>query len=136
MVAYSFKKRFAEPLVDGRKVGTIREARGGHGHAAPGKALQLYTGMRTKHCQLVRADLVCTAVLPISFDFAIPAVIITAAGLLRPVLDLERFAIADGFRSWAEMCAFWNPPEGETFEMFWILWVPPHELVRRGILGA
>jgi hypothetical protein len=58
MVAYSFKERFAEPILNGTKGGTIRASRKGPlraatgGHAKPGEELQLYTDMRTRNCRL------------------------------------------------------------------------------------
>lgn len=45
MVAYSFQKRFVEPIRSGRKRQTIRADR--KRHARPGEVLQLYSGMRT-----------------------------------------------------------------------------------------
>ncbi|MEJ0016825.1 MAG: ASCH domain-containing protein [Acetobacteraceae bacterium] len=47
MVAYSFKRDFAAPILAGIKRQTIRADR--RRHARPGEVLQLYTGMRTKH---------------------------------------------------------------------------------------
>ena len=48
MVAYSFKRRFREPILAGSKQQTIRADR--KRHARRGEALQLYTGMRTTQC--------------------------------------------------------------------------------------
>lgn len=71
MVAYSFKQRFAPqiiaglqtgPLVVGMKRQTIRADR--KRHARPGEELQLYTGMRTRSCQLLGRT-TCTAVAPV-----------------------------------------------------------------------
>ncbi|MFK5597639.1 hypothetical protein ACFZ8E_11600 [Methylobacterium sp. HMF5984] len=51
MVAYSFKARFAAPILAGTKAQTIPAERTGRSrHARPGEQLQLFSGMRTKHC--------------------------------------------------------------------------------------
>ena len=69
----------SKTAVAGTKGGTIRAARkrsyyqkpGAHrpaGHARVGEELQLYTGMRTKHCRLI-ARKTCVAVEPITLVF-------------------------------------------------------------------
>ena len=119
MVAYSFKARFAEPIIAGTKGGTIRAAwkmfdagavrrdgktflrhprRDTGGHARPGEELQLYTGMRTKHCRLI-ARKTCVAVQPIRLNFA-HEVVTLADHLLTTPATLDPFALFDGFASW------------------------------------
>jgi len=113
MVAYSFRPRFAEPIASGHpatgivKRQTIRAPRSRH--ARPGELLQLYQGMRTKHCRKLIADQVCTAVRPVRlwisrgyvrFDDTGEAFGITAM--------LDDFARADGFLHWADLQAFWR----------------------------
>lgn len=75
-VAYSFQQQFAEPILAGTKGGTIRAQRSGRGHARPGEELQLYTGMRTKHCRLICRK-PCIAVTRILLGFA-PAILPTS----------------------------------------------------------
>jgi len=55
MVAFNFKKQFADDVETGRKFSTIREKI----RCKPGDNVQLYTGMRTKNCRKLRED-VCT----------------------------------------------------------------------------
>ena len=63
MVAYSFQKRFVDhvqaglepgPWCPGMKRHTLRAPRVGRvAHARPEQPVQLYTGMRTRHCRLL-----------------------------------------------------------------------------------
>lgn len=103
MVAYSFKHRFAEPIIAGTKGGTIRADR--KRHARPGEELQLYEAMRTKHCKLI-ARKTCLAVDPIRLDFLADSVEIGALVIDGDALDL--FAVFDGFPSWEVMARFWR----------------------------
>lgn len=109
MVAYSFQQRFAPPIKARTKTHTIRARRNPPGrHAVPGKALQLYTGMRTQHCAKIIDDPVCTRVAPICIWF-------DAAGRIEnieierdQVSDLDGFAVQDGFADAADMARFWE----------------------------
>lgn len=124
MVAYSFKKQFAEPILAGTKRQTIRAAR--RRHARVGEALQLYTGMRTKQCRLIaRAE--CTHVHPITLDFDNAEVRVPWAIFSGPVA-LDVFAASDGFDSWDDLCAFWKREHGslDKFEGVLIAWRPAH----------
>lgn len=66
MVAYSFNRRFVPAIEAGSKRQTIRAHR--RRHARIGEQLQLYTGMRTKACRLIRDDVVCTRLDEVTFD--------------------------------------------------------------------
>ena len=69
MVAYSFKKRFVPKIEDRSKSQTIRSERTGRTrHARPGERIQLYFGMRTKHCFKIIDDPVCKRVESITID--------------------------------------------------------------------
>jgi hypothetical protein len=121
MVAYSFQRRFAEPILDGRKGGTIRPDR--RRHARPGEELQLYTGMRTKHCRLI-ARKRCLAVAPITLDFRYRSVVLPASrGLIHSAIDLDAFARFDGFHCFDEMAEFWH--SADIFTGWHIRWQPP-----------
>ena len=99
MVAYGFKKFFAPQIEDGSKTHTIRGNRSRHAHV--GEPVQLYYGMRTKHCAKIIPDPTCSAVLPIiimSSDLISAGIAyIEIAG--RPLHrdEIEPFAISDGF---------------------------------------
>ena len=129
MVAYSFKKQFGPPILAGTKAQTIRADR--KRHARPGEELQLYTGMRTKHCKLV-ARVPCIAVEPVRLVFSRRGAseLFRVADQLIPPASLERFAQADGFPSVEAMARFWwaeHPPEeGDTLDFTGVAirWTP------------
>lgn len=99
MVAYSFKPFFAGQIAVGTKRQTIRANRARH--ARPGEILQLYQGMRTKYCQKIIADQVCTAVVPVEILLSdlINEIVARIAIDGRPLLynEIEHFARLDGF---------------------------------------
>jgi hypothetical protein len=106
MVAYSFKARFAPPIIAGTKRQTIRADR--RRHARPGEEVQLYTGMRTKSCRLIgRAT--CDSVVPIRLDFMGWGAIEVGGHVgLTGAHHLDGFARDDGFESWEELKQFWS----------------------------
>jgi hypothetical protein len=120
MVAYSFKSRFVEPIMSGAKRQTVRADR--RRHARPGEPLQLYTGMRTRHCRLIgRAT--CIDIRPVTLIFA-EGEGVAMDGLRDLFGDMEGFARADGFASWAELSQFWreNHPGADIFDGVLIRW--------------
>jgi len=127
MVAYGFKERFILPIRTGRKRQTIRAER--KRHARPGETLQLYHGMRTRHCVLIgRAP--CIDVRPVTLLFDderedLEGVIMPGFGFPG---GLAGFAEADGFASWAELKAFWrlNHPGIDEFSGVIITWGELH----------
>ncbi len=129
MVAYNFQKRFAEPIKTGAKSHTIRK-NGKRRHARPGESLQLYTGMRTSSCKkILEPDPVCVFCKSIRIDVG-AAVINSIAldGFCIHSLELHAFAIADGFKSLADMHAFWIDFHGPgVFEGSMIGWEPSHD---------
>jgi hypothetical protein len=139
MVAYSFQKRFVEPIRWGLGLGldvadevlsigepkrqTIR-AVGKRVHARPGDKLQLYTGMRTKQCQQIGVAR-CISVMPIHIN--IEARIIKSGGVQLRRKDLDGFARRDGFKDFADMRAFWLAEHGRAandFHGLIIKWEP------------
>ncbi len=123
MVAYSFKRRFVEPIragldpasADGGAVyvgsrlfnpkrQTIRADRARH--ARSGEELQLYCGMRTKGCFLI-AKVRCVRVTPIAFGFnGTMSVVLGGKILKRRAADA--LARRDGFDDLREMHEFWK----------------------------
>lgn len=99
MVAYSFKSFFAGQIESGHKRQTVRGQRSRH--ARPGERLQLYVGMRTKHCRKIAADPLCTEVRSVEIVISelineiIVSIAIDRVHLRRA--DIEAFARADGF---------------------------------------
>lgn len=124
MVAYSFQRQFADPILIGRKTHTVRGER--KRHARAGELLHLYTGMRTKQCRLV-ARATCDKVEPIGLYFgrrpASDWVMIAGCVLDRPPL-LDAFAYRDGFEHWGALRTFWLRHHGELapFQGFIIHW--------------
>jgi hypothetical protein len=121
MVAYSFQRRFAEPLIAGTKGGTIRPNR--RRHARPGEQLQLYVGMRTRQCRLI-ARRTCIAIEPISLDFFYGQVAWPDDRWIKRTTDLDALAVFDGFRSFAEMQDFWlQTHNASVFHGWHIRWL-------------
>ncbi|RWR14236.1 ASCH domain-containing protein [Paenirhodobacter populi] len=124
MVAYSFQRRFAPPIAALTKRQTIRADR--RRHARPGEMLQLFTGMRTRHCVKIIADPRCTSVEPVILrmddDHRIAEVEIAG----EPIDDVDGFAIRDGFESLSDMSGFWVMSHGPMalFRGVLILWEP------------
>ena len=154
MVAYSYKKRFVNPIrvglgivpvtpkiIDdpdapmGYRIGpeirpkrqTIRADR--KRHARVGEEIQHYCGMRTKHCFLIgRAR--CVSVLPVVLHFIAWGSAIVGSGKVAENCyydeRLHLFAQADGFDRWEDMKAFWREehPGVDKFEGVLIRWEP------------
>jgi len=141
MVAYSFKERFVEPIKAGlefiplsptAKRHTIRADR--RRHVRPGELVQLYKGMRTKHCELIGVG-ICTWVAPIYMELAPGGqggkvtIMRTDADYIGQTQDeLNRFAKGDGFADWADLLTFWakeHPGQSEFLGVI-INWEPRH----------
>lgn len=136
MVAYSFAPQFAESVSTLQKRQTVRAPR--RRHSRPGEAVQLFTGMRTKHCRkLVGVDPVCSDVRQITIDLdSGTSHLITSIAIDGVPLgdaEIEAFAVADGFGSTLadgfarrRMGAFWlrHHPDVATFEGVVICWSP------------
>ncbi len=132
MVAYNFQERFVRAIELGQKRQTIRRDRPLYGrHARLGDVLQLYTGMRTGRCRLIRDDVFCTSVMPCHIEFGPDGLIteIRAGGM--QVRFLKEFASGDGFNSLADMSRFFvdaygaGPFEGVLIE--WAAGTKPFE---------
>ncbi|GEP06862.1 hypothetical protein [Methylobacterium oxalidis] len=122
MVAYSFKKRFAAPILAGTKAQTIRADR--KRHARLGELVQLFTGMRTKHCRRL-GEARCTEVYSIALDLEL-GIVFANDGWIRTQEDLDAFARQDGFPYWSELVAFWaaEHPGVSYFSGILIRWTP------------
>lgn len=138
MVAYSFQKRFEGPIMVGLQPGppaagakrhTIRGDR--NRHARPGERIQLYVGMRTRHCRLLGAP-VCTATHRIELHLGAPAAVMVrscfdgAVQTYQSRQELDAFALADGFSDWRELEAFWGKhhPDVTLFRGVLVEWKP------------
>lgn len=131
MVAYSFKRRFVEPMLWGRKDGTIRALRS-HGHAEPGQKIANYVGMRTKSCELILRS-VCIMTLPIVLKWK-PIVEVIVNDEKLPTKDFDFFAQRDGFADFSDMERFWFETHGDLigFRGEMIRWRAPSSPVEMG----
>lgn len=121
MVAYSFKKQFIPHILSRQKAQTIRADR--KRHARPAEIMQLYTGMRTKHCRLI-GTATCFSVQTVTID--LPDNSVTIGGDKRQGwAHLDSLAHQDGFDGWLAMRAFWleNHPETTVFSGVLIRWI-------------
>lgn len=121
MVAYSFNPRFVAPILSGSKRQTIRAPRKRHAHA--GEALQLYTGMRTRHCRLIgRAT--CLFIDSITIDAARGRIFTGVGDPLHRHISLDVFAREDGFDDWTDFRAFFTHahPEAPVFAGVIVRW--------------
>ncbi len=132
MVAYSFKPRFVDPILWGRKDGTIRAERRAGQHAAPGAALQLYTGMRTQHCRLILKT-TCVERVRIVLRWAPVPQVYLQGRLLKPKA-CDQLAQRDGFDDFKDMERFWAEvhPGLPVFSGSLIRWRPPAEPAEMG----
>ena len=117
MVAIDFKPQFADAVASGKKLQTIRAKT----KAFRGCELQLYTGLRTKACRKLR-DAICESVVKIVL-YKTLAQPLNNAAVVGPAL-LDEFAKRDGFKTYAEMWAFFEPRADENgeFHGFLIKW--------------
>ena|SRR6218665_1862059 len=128
MVAFNFQKQFADDVESGKKCSTIRRA----GKKLPpkiGDELQLYAGMMTKNCRLLRKAK-CTDVNPVLFTrkkgkpiFCIGVIIGTEKSWIQVVAsEVNKMALADGFKSTADFFDYFFGDGEEDFCGFLIEW--------------
>lgn len=118
MVAFNFKKQFAEEVASGRKLQTIRAK----ARVKAGDKLQLYTGQRTKACRKLR-DATCVAIDNVSI--APDAPFFGQPGWWPK--DKNVFAERDGFRTYVDMYDFFKIEYGGgeddyVFNGYIIMW--------------
>jgi hypothetical protein len=143
MVAYTFRPIFADAILAGTKVQTIRGAE--HfdfardrkpGHAYPGQTMELFVTAHLDGPRLI-ARSPCVAVHPVTLFLAgeqegfscdwsdsNPDPRYAAAAVHRRECNI--FAERDGFDSWAELVSFWHGqfPGLERFDGVLVRWAP------------
>lgn len=109
MVAYSFQRRFINPIESGTKLQTIRSV-GKRRHAKVGVWLQIYFGMRTQYCRKIIPDVTCLRVDRVRLNLGLRTVVVGPDGgpLLQTRRELDLFAILDGFENWEDLDDFWK----------------------------
>lgn len=108
MVAFNFKKQFADLAEDDIKWQTIREELKTKGpRVFPGQQMQLYTGQRTKACRKLRPDVTCVETL----DFVVTSTGEVECELQFCSLDvnLPELALLDGFQTVNDFLDFFKP---------------------------
>ena len=134
MVAYSFNRIFHADVESLNKLQTVRAHR--KRHAQPGEPVQLYAGMRTRHCRkLVTPDPICTSVslveIAVLTDIRQRLGFLTIDGITLDDDEIEAFAIEDGFKASTgatarqRMGRFWSINHGPgLFNGVLIKWEP------------
>lgn len=117
MVALNFKRPLHEKVESGEKTRSIRAMRK-TGNPSVGCRLQLYFGMRTKHCRKLH-DAVCTSVRPIKITWD--------GEWLGKGADAFALAISDGFTSTQKFLQFFDREHGLPFEGQIIEWEIVHD---------
>ena len=85
---------------------TIR-ANGKRRHARPGEQIQLYTGMRTKHCRKI-GDAECKSVHEIDMEIGKHTLYVEIDGRAMKGGRIHDFARQDGFEHGEDMLQFWQ----------------------------
>lgn len=118
MPAYNFKPQFVPLIKSGHKRSTIRAIRkDGRILAKTGVSLSLYTGMRTKACQLITV-VRCTTVHKITIGIDTIALNNRRLG----PTEAQWIAGRDGFKSIGEMIKFFAETHGLPFSGNLIEW--------------
>lgn len=121
MVAYNFKPQFAGAVESGEKTQTIRR-NGKRRHAKPGDTLQLYSGMRTKSCRLLKtAKCLNTWAIEIRPDGRV----YLDGDLLNDIDQVQQLAQDDGFGDVPEFLWFFCPGD-DPFKGVLIKWEATH----------
>lgn len=100
MTVLLFERRFWKPIATGDKVHTIRRQR--KRPISPGDAISLrgWEGKAYRSKQCIISEEICIKVRDCWID--VQGVVIDGHRFSEPE-ELERFAISDGFESWAQM---------------------------------
>lgn len=102
MPAYSFKKRFIEPIKNGSKTQTIRGKR--KNQAKKGDTLYLYYGMRTKWCTKI-GEAICEKTCDIEMSSKGNVFV---NGDRLSIEERNLLAVQDGFKDFNEMYEWWD----------------------------
>lgn len=115
MPSLSFKKRFSPLILSLIKKQTIRAPR--RRPIQPGDTLYLYEALRTKHSKHL-IDMMCKNIFPIRITSKSIVISKSKKVVLSRPHELNQFAQADGFDSWADMKSFWISTHGKEGSPF------------------
>lgn len=129
MPAFNFMKRFADDVRYGLKRQTVRaDRKDGRAHARVGDTVKLYTGMRTKSCEL----LAVATVISVAKVRILPTCMSINGRVLPSSIhsrDCEQtdneFAQADGFEGFMDMAEWFEKTHGLPFDGTLIEWGEP-----------
>lgn len=113
MVAFNFRPEFASAIRSGVKTQTIRKS----ARCESGDTLQLYTGQRTKSCELIG-----TATCAICEPITIAEGYVSSGGWRLPSGDAHHVARIDGFTSVEDMRDWFRARYGLPFEGYRVMW--------------
>jgi len=120
MPALNFKAQFADAVESGMKRQTIRATR--KRPINVGDKLYLYTGMRTKQCRKL-GEAVCRAAVPLTMQLhAGDFYRFKLAGRVMTTFEKDSLALADGFRDFDRLAAWFEQTHGLPFEGQVIRW--------------
>lgn len=105
MGIYNFKRRFAAPILEGKKRQTIRAVR--TQPDKPGNVLHLYIGLRHPGATLLKR-VRCTRVEEIRI---LETGQVYIAGVELDRVERAELARRDGFKDFEEMLSFWTTPK-------------------------
>jgi hypothetical protein len=103
MPAYNFQKQFVPMILDGSKHHTVRPRR--KRPTVPGDKLMLYTGMRTKQCELIAISQ-CASVVPIQIFPESGDIVLDGRRFTEQ--NISMFAAHDGFDDPREFFRFFE----------------------------
>lgn len=110
-----FKPQFAGLVKSGQKRQTIRPLPVCWPKVGSAESWRQWSGLpyRSKQIELVKVRL--TTVLPISFNFYPGEDVVSVDGQLLPLDQFHSLAVADGFKDWNEMAAWFIDHYGSAF---------------------
>jgi hypothetical protein len=119
--AYNFQEQFAEPIKRGVKRSTIRARRKTGYVPLVGEALKLYTGMRTRSCELLRM-VVTTNVRPILIYHDETPVRVVLDGHVLAAGHVNDLWKQEGFASVREFAEFFSKTHASGAPLYLIEW--------------
>lgn len=117
MVAFNFEKQFVPKILAGQKFATIRQ----NAKCKPGDIMQLYTGMRTKSCELL-AEKMCVDVLPIQVFEGGVGIPVDTKDTLKYAYYIGHCPKMLGFDSIDELLGFYKKHYTLPFESYLHVW--------------
>lgn len=103
-----FKKQFAQPILDGTKIFTVREKR--KVEPKVGETLHMYSGLRTKYTEVISKEHKLTGIQTVNILISKTMglkVAVFIDGIQLSKTQLLVFIQSDGFKNIDDFAAFW-----------------------------